>query len=195
MADIPVTVRYVTADELWDTEVGDPSPRYELVEGELVEISPAGEQHGDLASEINMQIRAFVKANNLGRVTAAETGYVIVRASGEGGRDTVLAPDVGFVSAARVAPVPSKKYVPVAPDLAVEVASPHDSFGDIQRKVRLYLGAGTKLVWVVDPDTSSLTEFSADGVRVYSADQYVSGQDVLPGFTLNLSEIFPASPK
>lgn len=85
-------------------------------------MSPAGNVHGYLAMRLGGLIAAFVEENSLGRVYAAETGFVIAR-----NPDTVLAPDVSFVAQTRLDKVgPVDGSWPGAPDLATEVVSPND---------------------------------------------------------------------
>lgn len=90
--------------------------RYELIGGELKEMAPAGHEHGNLAHEIALSLGVHVKANKLGRVYAAETGFKLTS-----NPDTVRAPEVAFVSAARLENVESSGYFPGPPDLAVEI--------------------------------------------------------------------------
>jgi hypothetical protein len=97
--------------------------RYELVRGELRRMPPAGDEHGYLALEIASDLRNHVKANNLGRTDAAETGFKLASDP-----DTVRAPDVAFVRRERAEKVGRVTgYWPGAPDLAVEVVSPNDT--------------------------------------------------------------------
>jgi Uma2 family endonuclease len=176
-----------TADDLWDMShrVGD-QKRLELIKGVIVEMSPAGDVHGILAAWLLYVIMGHVLAYDLGDVTAAETGYVLFT----GRPQTVLAPDVGFISKARRRPL-TGKYVPVAPDLAVEVVSPTDTAKDIREKVELYLRYGTALVWVVYPDSRLVDVHRPGGpAHKYGLDGELDGGDVLPGFKLPVKDIF-----
>ncbi len=143
----------LTADELLRlSTAGD--RRYELVKGELYEMPPAGASHGDIAMEIGSRLRVYVKANQLGRVFAAETGFVLRLDP-----DTVRAPDASFVAEDRLPPgdLPTG-FLEFAPDLAVEVVSPGDRPGEVREKVEDWLRAGTRLVWVVHPSTTVYRE-------------------------------------
>jgi len=178
-----------TADDLWEISHHDDEHRYELIEGELVEMSPTGEEHGDIASELNMRIRLFVKEQSLGRVTAAETGYVLWE--NPAGKNTVLAPDVGFMSKSRLSSTRSSKFVQGAPDLAVEVLSPTDSYPKTLKKVNLFLKYGTRIVWIVDPKDKTVAEHRPNTEpEIFDVSDTLNGGDVLPGFTLSVKDIF-----
>jgi len=175
----------MTADEL--LKLTDDQHKYELVRGELKTMTPTGGQHGQTSVQIGAILHSFVKQHKLGSVFAAETGYVLQHSP-----DTVRAPDASFVSRERIPPggVP-ETYLPVAPDLAVEVVSPGDSAHDLHEKVSEYLTAGTRLVWVVFPRNKTVVVHrSLKDVRVFTADETLDGADVLPGFACRVSEFF-----
>src|SRR5258706_2691268 len=113
--------------------------RYELVDGGLRGVSPAGQEHGRVAMNLGSRLAQFVRERALGVVFAAETGFLIRRQP-----DTVRAPDVAFVSSARQSA--AEGFFPGAPDLAVEVVSPSDSFVEVEEKVLEWLGAGSQAV-------------------------------------------------
>ena len=105
-------------------------------------------------------------------------------------RATVRSPDAAFIRRDRL-PELTDHFVPVAPDLAVEVLSPSDRMADALSKVAMYLQAGTRLVWVVEPRTRSVTTYrSRTDVKVLKGTDLLSGLDVLPGFRLSLNELF-----
>lgn len=160
--------------------------RCELVRGELVMMSPAGYEHGDVAARILGHLFQFVRKNRLGTVTAAETGFQIGRDP-----DTVRAPDVGFVRADRKPLVRTRGFFQGPPDLAVEVVSPNDRVGDVQGKVQDWLASGCRVVWVADPtsQTVSIHRGSRDTVRLTIEDE-LTDDDTLPGFRLAVAEIF-----
>jgi Uma2 family endonuclease len=182
-----VETRLYTADDLWElSHEGNDPKRLELVRGELIEMAPTGALHGDVAGEIYYYIRHYVKLHHLGHVSAAETGYELAREP-----YTVRAPDVGFITRER-APVPTpERYWPLAPDLAVEVVSPSDRAQDIREKVLDFLNAGTRLVWIVYPQARTIDVYRpGQDVQVVGLDGSLSGDDVLPGFTLSMQQLF-----
>lgn len=118
---------------------------------------------------------------------AAETGF---RLSSD--PDTVRAPDVAFVSRARVEAIGDiEGFWPEAPDLAVEVISPGDSYSDVEEKVFGWLDAGTKMVVVINPRQRSATVYkSPTDIAALAEADVLDGGDVVPGFELAVREIF-----
>ncbi len=176
-----VDSKLMTAAELLELPSGE--SRYELIEGELITMSPAGAEHGEVAAEIGARLRNYVREHRLGKTYAAETGFLL----GEG-PDTVRAPDAAFVRADRV--VKARTYFPGAPDLAVEVLSPSDRASEVEAKVRHWLRSGTRMVMVVDPETQTATVHTPTATARLSAGDALDGGDVVPGWKLPLREIF-----
>lgn len=165
----------------------DDGNRYELVEGELRMMTPASPRHGRIAMRIGSLIEQHARKHNLGVAYAAETGFKLRE-----NPDTVRAADVAFLARRRLpAEGEPEGFWAIAPDLVVEVVSASDTASGVQSKVADWLRAGCRLVWVVYPDTQSVTEYrSLAEVRVLTADQELQGGDVLPGFTCGVAEIF-----
>jgi Uma2 family endonuclease len=178
--------RLVTADEflVWPDE---PGFRQELIRGEVVTMSLPGGEHGEVALEIAYLILGHVKAHKLGKVYAAETGFIVERDP-----DTVRGADVAFVAAARLATITNrKKHIPFGPDLAVEVRSPNDRDDEVEEKVQLWLSAGSQIVWVVDPEARVVVVYrrGAEPVTLREDDEIDAGE-VLPGFRCRVSDFF-----
>jgi len=173
----------VTADDLMRLQ--PPDKHTELVRGVMVVREPPGFRHGGVAVNLAVVISQFVRARNLGRVLS-ETGYVLFS-----NPDTVRGPDVSFVRRERVPdPIP-RGYARFAPDLAIEVLSPDDRPGEVLEKVADYLNAGTRLVWVIDPDRRNARVYRASGIQSEIGEtEMLDGEDVLPGFTCPLSQVF-----
>lgn len=175
----------VTADELLRMPRG--RFRYELVEGELRTMSPAGGAHGALAFNFSLILGSYVKAHNLGVCFGAETGFKLTS-----NPDTVLAPDAAFVRRERIpADGIPKKFWAGPPDLAVEIMSPSDTVAEAGRKASDWLAAGTLAVWVVNPKKRTVTVYrSAEEVETLDEKDYLEGGEVVPGIRCEVSEIF-----
>ncbi|MPZ22311.1 MAG: Uma2 family endonuclease [Dehalococcoidia bacterium] len=174
----------MTADEL--LAMPDDGTRYELVKGELRKMAPASGEHGYVAGRITQMIAAFVEQNDVGHIYVADTGYRLAS-----NPDTVRAPDFAFVHKGRVAGFRGPGFGRGAPDLVVEVLSPSNTAAEMTERVEQYLDAGCKLLWVVDPDSRSVTIWSADRTArlLHGADD-IDGGDVLPGFSCPISRFF-----
>ena len=177
------TTRPMTAEEI--LLLPDDGYRYELVRGDLKQMSPSGNYHGRLASNVNVPLGSYVRANDLGQTYVADTGYLI-------SSDTVRAPDVAFISRERLEKIgETDGYWPGAPDLVVEVISPNDRYTEVEEKVAEWLGAGARMVIVVNPRRRSVrVHRSLSDVIDLTQGDVIDGADVVPGWTLPLSEIF-----
>jgi Uma2 family endonuclease len=175
----------VTAEEL--LRMPDDGFRYELVCGELRKMPPAGHVHGRLAATLTASLVRYVTANQLGAVYAAETGFILRR-----NPDTVRAPDVAFIRQQRVQEVGDVAgYWPGAPDLAIEVVSPSDSYAEVEEKVFEWLEAGTLMVLVVNPRRRSVTVYrSLADIIVLTQNDALDGGDVMPGWIMPVKDIF-----
>ena len=176
------TTHLMTAEEL--TKLNDWSHRYELIKGELLTMSPAGDEHGAITINLSMLLSMHVKANNLGVLRAADTGFKL-----ESNPDTVLAPDIAFIARDRVGNrVPG--FRPGPPDLAVEVISPGDTKPEVDRKTALWLELGAKSVWNVNPKKRTVEVNLANGEKrlFHENDELID--DTVPGFRVKVSEIF-----
>ena|SRR5947208_1512729 len=175
----------MTADEL--LEMPDDGYRYELVKGELIQMSPTGDEHGQVTVALTGPLHMHVKKHNLGRVYAAATGFKL-----ESAPDTVRAPDIAFVSSERVEATGTLTgFRSGAPDLVVEVLSPSDRIGRVEAKVKQWLETGARLVWVVSPKLKTVTVYRSlwDIVALTEKDT-LDGGDVVPGFQIKVADIF-----
>ena len=178
-------VKHLTAEDL--LRIPEDGFRYELVKGELRKISPAGHKHGRIVMNISLPLGVHVKSNQLGVVFAAETGFKL-----SSDPDTVRAPDVAFVRQERLAEGEEVEgFWPGAPDLAVEVISPADTYFAVEEKVQDWLNAGTRMVIVVEPQTRLIKVYrSQEDVTILTEKDSLDGDDVVPGWQLPVREIF-----
>ncbi len=175
----------MTADELF--EISDDSYRYELVKGELRKMPPAGSEHGVLTLRLAWRLAQHIEQHELGVFFAAETGFRIKIAP-----DTVRAPDIAFVRKERIPDtgIPAG-YWSGAPDFAVEVISPGDTYLEVEEKVRDWITTGTSMVWVVNPRRRTVTVHrSLKGSTLLTEEDELNGGDVIEGFQCRVAEIF-----
>lgn len=183
--------RAYTVDEIWKLANAPENEhnRYTLINGELtVEMSP-GYLHARIASEIARQIGNFVAERDLGEVTVESGHYP------QQDRRTLQLPDVAFISKERTPAPDWDRYVPIMPDLAVEIISPSQSMKQAREKAVTYLRHGTALVWLVHPGKQSAEIWAAadDGPtqrETIAVDGALDGGEVLPGFSLPLRQLF-----
>ncbi|HZS08225.1 MAG TPA: Uma2 family endonuclease [Blastocatellia bacterium] len=180
------TTQLITAEEL--SKMPDDGFRYELVKGELRKMPPAGHQHGKIAMLIAIPLGKHVLDHKLGMVYAAETGFLIARDP-----DMVRAPDVSFVRHEVIDKIgePDDAYWPGAPDLAVEVISPNDTYTEVEEKVSDWLEAGTRMVIVINPRRRDVKVYrSITDVKVLTEQDTLDGADVVPGWKMDVRELF-----
>lgn len=162
--------------------------RLELIEGVVYKMPPAGGEHGEIGANLLIEIGTQVRQNKLGHITTAETGYILF--TNESGKPTVRAPDVGYISYARLPDRLPPTYIPLPPDLAVEVVSPNDGAEEIERKIDDYLRAGVGMIVFVYPASRTVNVYKDNSVTRMSGDDVIDFGDLLPDFSLPLSEIF-----
>ena len=189
---VTTPVALMTAEELLTYPT--PNQRVELVRGRLIVREVPGMRHGECAMRIGVALSIYLShdrasrgaAETRGRVLTCDSGFTLAR-----NPDTVRGPDVAYVSRERWAGPMPNGYGEFAPDLAVEIRSPGDRIGALLAKVGDWLDAGAHLVWVVDPKRQQVTVYRADGSQLMlGRDDTLEGDDILPGFTLAITELF-----
>jgi len=174
-----------TAEELW--KLPDDGMRRELVRGELRVMTPAGAEHGRVTATVAVLLGGHVRETAAGVTFGAETGFLL-----SSDPDTVRAPDAAFVSKERAEAVGrTVKYWPGAPDFAVEVVSPEDSFREVEEKALGWLQAGSLAVLVLDPSRRTATVYRGTGeARVYGAEETLDLSHAVPGWRVPVGDLF-----
>lgn len=175
----------MTAEDL--LKMPDDGFRYELVRGEIKKMAPAGHSYGRIVMNISTPLDQYVRANGLGVVYAAETGFIL-----SSNPDLVRAPVVAFVRQERVREVGNVEgYWPGAPDVAIEVISPYDAYTEVEEKVFDWLEAGAHLVIVVNPRKRVVTIYgSLTEITVLTENDVLDGGNIIRGWSLPVNEIF-----
>lgn len=161
----------------------DDGYRHELIKGELLTMPVPKLLNGFVTTNLSVLLYNHTKANNLG-VVVGESGFHL-----ETGPDTVLGPDIAFIARDR-AGTDKDCFFPGAPDLAVEVLSPGDRSGKVERKTALWLKLGAKSVWNVDPRKRTVEVAHANGERRLFHEDEELADDTVPGFRVAVAKIF-----
>lgn len=179
-----VATRRWTVEEL---ESDPPEGNWELVEGELVMMSPAGEQSASVVGNISALVGFHILANRLGRAYGSEGGFRPIPDAA-----TVRSPDFAFVRADRLGAIMDRRrFLPLAPDFAVEVLSPSDRRSDALAKGSWWISVGVPLVWLVDPEHDAVLVLTPDDLPTrHGPGDVLDGGDVIPGLSVPVSDLF-----
>ncbi|URD48371.1 Uma2 family endonuclease [Chroococcidiopsis sp. CCNUC1] len=179
---------HLTDEQFYQLCQANRDVRFErTAEGELIVMPPTGGETGDRNSEMNFQLRAWNKQTRLGKVFDSSTGFKLPN-----GADR--SPDAAWVRLEQweaLTPEQRQKFPPLAPDFVIELRSATDDLKPLQAKMQEYLDNGVLLGWLLDPQRQ-IVEIYRIGidVEVIQSPTTLSGEDVLPGFVMDLSEIF-----
>ncbi|MGI9254565.1 MAG: Uma2 family endonuclease [Thermomicrobiales bacterium] len=179
-----VATRNYTVEEV---ERNPPDGSWELIDGEIIQMTPSGSESSSIALEIAGLVVPYVRKGTLGRCFGADSGFAPIP-----GEAIVRSPDFAFVRAERLPDgKPPAGFMHFAPDFAVEVLSPSDSRPAAIAKCAWWLEAGSRLVWMVDPARRSVTVFSPDGdLATFTTPAMLDLAPVLPGLRIAVDDIF-----
>jgi len=175
--------RIWTDDELLGME---DAKFWQLVDGELYKMSPAGAEHGEICSRLLITIGLHVRRKKLGRIYDSSTGFRM-------SRENCFSADVSFVAKARVAIVlpDPEKFVQGSPDFVIEVLSPRSTLKELERKIELFFSFGARAAWLVLPRKRTVRVYT-DGRDYQTLD--ISGvpsiEECLPGLAIPVREVF-----
>ncbi|CAN5746995.1 Uma2 family endonuclease [soil metagenome] len=178
-----VTTKRSTAEDLLRLE--DDWPRFELIEGELVELTPPSAVHASIVATVTIVIGSQILQNSLGQVYAGDAAVLLHEDP-----DIVLGPDVAMVAADRL-PLKQSSFMTIPPDWAIEVASPGNTHREIERKIRLYLAHGVKSVWIIYPhERQVVIHTQRNDPQRFTATETIAGIEPFPGISVQVSGIF-----
>jgi len=174
-------------DDLWELycQRSNDHLRFELIDGEIIEMSGPGGVHGRIAIRLGTYLFLFAEDNNLGIVTG-EVGYHPPE-----DRYNLLLPDLAYISFERAPDPFPEKFVPAMPDIAVEIKSPSNTLAELRDKAQRYLRMGSTLVWIIMPATQTVEIHRRQkSVATVGIEDSLSGEDILPGFKLEIRRLF-----
>lgn len=165
----------------------DERRHWQLMRGEILQMSPSKAVQTNSAANLLVYVGGFVLLNDLGYMTGADGGFKITE-------DDYYAPDAAFISKAKLPDgLPEDDFLRVVPDLVIEVVSKSDETSAHAKAMR-YLEVGVRMIWVARPKTKTIEVYTPTEngalIQVVAADGVLSGGDVLPGFTLEVKEVF-----
>jgi Uma2 family endonuclease len=175
-------VRTLMTAEQFDALPEEEGRKWELLDGELIEVSSATPKHNRILGRLFKLLDSFAEARDLGAALLETDLAVRV--------NTRLRPDMGFFSAETWRTV-DLEHVPVVqtPDIAVEIISPSESATMIHRKVDAYMKWGVQEVWLVDPEVRAFFVHSVAGVQRLSEGAFLTSS-LIPGWQLQVADLF-----
>ncbi len=178
----------LTDEQFWQLCHDNSDLRFErTATGKLIIMSPTGSTTGERNADLIYQLKAWSRQNNLGKVFDSNTGFTLPN-----GADR--SPDASWVQQERwdcLTPIEQERFAPICPDFVVELMSPSDSLEKTRSKMREYMENGARLGWLINRKQRK-TEISRphQAVEIINNPDTMSGEDVLPGFVLDLSTIW-----
>jgi Uma2 family endonuclease len=182
------TKKLMTAEEFyeWASRPENDDKWFELVRGEVIELPAPTKPHGFICGNVSRILGNFVFQQGKGYLTSNDSGVIL-----EKGPDTVRGPDVAYYEDAATFAELHPKYGEVPPRLAVEVLSPNDRASKVLRKINDYLRCGVGLVWVIDPESRTVTVHRPGQSQAeVDENQELTGEDVVPGFRCRVADFF-----
>jgi Uma2 family endonuclease len=155
--------------------------------GELIVMPPVGSESGFHNADLSGQLWLWNRQNQLGVTFDSSAGFTLPNGA-------IRSPDASWIEQSRwnaLSAAQRRKFAPICPDFVIELKSPSDELGDLQTKMQEYIANGAQLGWLIDPETKEVEIYRPDRpVERLKNPTSLSGEDVLPGFTLNLQSIF-----
>ncbi|MGB5636358.1 MAG: Uma2 family endonuclease [Waterburya sp.] len=166
----------------------NPDTKFERnADGEIVIMSPTGGETGKRNTDLIVQLGIWNRQAKLGEVFDSSTGYKLPSGANR-------SPDVSWIRHERwdsLTPEEKQKFIPLAPDFVLELISPNDYLINTQAKMREYLDNGVKLGWLINPDAKQVEIYRlGKDVELLDSVESLSGEDILPSFVLDLTNIF-----
>lgn len=186
--DLKAIAPKITDAELERLCLDNPEARFETnAKGYLLAMSPTGSESGRKNVKLVVQVELWNVKNNLGVTFDSSTGFKLSNGA-------VRSPDVTWIEFARwneLTTQQQSRFAPIDPDFVIELMSPTDDLPQLQQKMTEYMSCGVKLGWLIDPEEKRVEIYRQNQDKeVRDNPQNLSGESVLPNFTLDLSTIF-----
>ncbi len=177
--------KLLTAEEF--EALPDDGKRYELIDGELREMAPTVNWHGEVETNLTTLLHTHSRAHGLGRVSCGEVLFIVRR-----NPDRVRAADIAFIRQERVPPLEARQHImEVIPDLVVEILSKSETIEEVNDRIDDWLGAGVQMLWIVDPYRRMVTIFRpGHDPTLVGEHGILQGDPVIPGFRCPVAELF-----
>jgi Uma2 family endonuclease len=184
---LPLDISNLSDDQFFQFCAANPKLRIErTAEGKIIIMSPTGGETGRRNAEINRQLGNWAKQDGTGVVFDSNTEFRLPNGANR-------SQDASWVLKSRWEAIPEperEKFPPICPDFVVELLSPSDNLEETKLKMQEYIANGARLGWLIDPKNKRVWAYTGAGVEVLDQPQAVSGEALLPGFALDLTEIF-----
>ncbi|WP_348539878.1 MULTISPECIES: Uma2 family endonuclease [Spirulina sp. CCY15215] len=178
----------LTDEQFWQLCHDNDDLQFEMTAtGELIIMSPTGSITSDRNSDLNFQLRYWNRRNNLGKVFDSNGGFQLPNGARR-------APDSSWVKMERwdaLTPEEQDRFAPLCPDFVVELMSPNDSLEVTRDKMKEYQENGAQLGWLINRKRRQVEIYRLNQeVEILNNPQTVSGENILPGFVLDLATIW-----
>jgi len=184
---LPRTLR-CTQEQFVELVKANPELRWELTaQGEVIVMPPTGSETGNYNSELLANFVIWNRQSQLGKVFDSSTGFRLPNGA-------IRSPDVAWIAQERWAQLSLEQrrtFAPICPDFVLELVSPTDDVNALEAKMQEYIENGCRLGWLVNPQKRQVTVYRPQmAPEIISFDVPLTGEDVLPGLTLDLQHIF-----
>ena len=187
MPTLPPDISNLSDDQFFQFCAANRKLRIErTAEGKIIIMSPTGGETGRRNAEINRQLGNWAKQDGAGVVFDSNTEFRLPNGANR-------SPDASWILKSRWEAIPEperEKFPPTCPDFVIELLSPSDNLEETKLKMQEYIANGARLGWLIDPKNKRVWAYTGDGVQILDRPKALSGEPLLPGFALDLTEIF-----
>jgi Uma2 family endonuclease len=178
----------LTEEQFYQLCINNPDTKFERnADGEIIIMSPTGGETGKRNTDLVGQFWLWNRQTKLGEVFDSSTGYTLPNGANR-------SPDVSWIKTERwheLTREQKQKFIPITPDFVVELMSPSDILKQTQAKMKEYQDNGVKLGWLINPETRQVEIYrQKQDVDLLDSPNVLSGEDILPGFVLDLTNIW-----